>query len=59
MIVIVDYGYLNGKYYWVIQNNYGERFCLMGLYRLNFANLVLKMLNNSMNKKLAKKSKSE
>ena len=34
VLVIVWYGYLNSKYYLVIQNNYGERFCDDGLIKI-------------------------
>ena len=35
-MVIVGYGILNGKYYWLIQNSYGEESCDKGLVKFGF-----------------------
>ena len=34
-VVIVGYGYENSKYYWIIQNSWGDDFCDNDLQKLN------------------------
>ena len=36
-IVIVGYGSLDNKYYWIIQNSWGEEFCDKGFAKIEFA----------------------
>ena len=38
-IVIVGYGYLNGKYYWLIQNSWGEDTCDKGFVKVEFGQI--------------------
>ena len=38
-IVIVGYGILNGKYYWLIQNSWGEYACDHGFIKVEFGNI--------------------
>ena len=35
-VVIVGYGLLNGKYYWLIQNSWGEKVCDHGFVKIEF-----------------------
>ena len=36
MVVIVGYGYINNKYYWIVQNSWGKAFCDGGLVKIEF-----------------------
>ena len=38
-VVIVGYGYENSKYYWIIQNSWGENFCNGGFAKVEFAQI--------------------
>ena len=38
-IVIVGYGYLNSKYYWLIQNSWGEYACDHGFVKVEFGQI--------------------
>ena len=38
-VVIVGYGYENSKYYWLIQNSWGENFCNGGFAKIEFAEI--------------------
>ena len=35
-VVIVGYGHEDSKYYWIIQNSFGEDFCDGGLAKIEF-----------------------
>ena len=36
IVAIVGYGYLNGKYYWLIQNSWGKNWCDNGFIKMEF-----------------------
>ena len=36
IVSIVGYGYLNGKYYWLIQNSWGKNWCDNGFIKIEF-----------------------
>ena len=38
-VTIVGYGYSNSKYYWIIQNSWGEEFCDNGFAKVEFAEI--------------------
>ena len=38
-VVIVGYGYLNGKFYWLIQNSWGEDSCDNGFVKIEFGQI--------------------
>ena len=38
-VVIVGYGYLNGKFYWLIQNSWGENACDKGFVKIEFGQI--------------------
>ena len=38
-ITIVGYGYLNGKYYWLVQNSWGEEACDKGFVKIEFGQI--------------------
>ena len=38
-VVIVGYGYQNSKYYWIIQNSWGESFCDNGFAKIEFGQI--------------------
>ncbi len=38
-VVIVGYGYENSKYYWLIQNSWGETFCDKGFAKIEFGQI--------------------
>ena len=38
-IVIVGYGYLNSKYYWLIQNSWGDEVCDNGFIKVEFGQI--------------------
>jgi len=38
-VVIVGYGYQNSKYYWIIQNSWGENFCDNGFAKIEFGQI--------------------
>ena len=40
-IVIVGYGYQDSKYYWLIQNSWGEEFCNGGFAKIEFAQVFV------------------
>ena len=40
-VVIVGYGYQDSKYYWLIQNSWGERFCDGGLAKIEFTEIYM------------------
>ena len=39
VMVIVGYGYLNGKFYWLIQNSWGENACDKGFVKIEFGQI--------------------
>ncbi len=41
IIVIVGYGYQDSKYYWLIQNSWGEEFCNGGFAKIEFAQVFV------------------
>ena len=40
-VVIVGYGYQNSKYYWIIQNSWGENFCDNGFAKIEFGEITI------------------
>ena len=46
-IVIVGYGYENSKYYWIIQNSWGEDFCNGGFAKVEFAQIGIEKVGFS------------
>ena len=46
-IVIVGYGYENSKYYWIIQNSWGEEFCNRGFAKVEFAQIGIEQVGFS------------
>ena len=46
-IVIVGYGYENSKYYWIIQNSWGEEFCNGGFAKVEFAQIGIEKVGFS------------
>ena len=38
-VVIVGYGYQDNKYYWIIQNSWGEEFCDNGFAKIEFGQI--------------------
>jgi C1A family cysteine protease len=46
-IVIVGYGYENSKYYWIIQNSWGEGFCNGGFAKIEFAQIGIEKVGFS------------
>ena len=46
-IVIVGYGYENSKYYWIIQNSWGEEFCNGGFAKVEFAQIGIEQVGFS------------
>ena len=43
-IVIIGYGYKDSKYYWIIQNSWGEEFCDGGFAKIEFAQVSVEMV---------------
>ena len=39
MVVIVGYGFLNNKYYWIVQNSWGKTFCNNGFVKIEFGQI--------------------
>ena len=62
-VVIVGYGYENSKYYWIIQNSWGEEFCNGGFAKVEFAQVGIEKVgfsepyipNNSTEKEISLK----
>ena len=46
-IVIVGYGYESSKYYWIIQNSWGESFCNGGFAKVEFAQIGIEKVGFS------------
>ena len=38
-VVIVGFGYINSKYYWLIQNSLGSDFCDNGFLKIEFGEI--------------------
>ena len=46
-VVIVGYGYENSKYYWIVQNSWGEGFCNGGFAKVEFAQIGIEKVGFS------------
>ena len=44
-VVIVGYGFLNGKYYWLIQNSWGENACDKGFVKVEFGQITVERVS--------------
>ena len=44
-VVIVGYGYLDSKYYWLIQNSWGEEACDHGFVKVEFGNIGVEQIS--------------
>jgi C1A family cysteine protease len=44
-VVIVGYGFLNGKYYWLIQNSWGENSCDKGFVKVEFGQITVERVS--------------
>lgn len=45
MVVIVGYGFLNNKYYWIVQNSWGKKFCNNGFFKIEFGQIGIEHIS--------------
>ena len=45
MVVIVGYGFLNNKYYWIVQNSWGKDFCQNGFINIEFGEINIERIS--------------
>ena len=46
-VVIVGYGYENSKYYWIVQNSWGESYCNGGFVKIEFGQINVEKIGFS------------
>jgi len=44
-VVIVGYGFLKNKYYWIVQNSWGEKFCDKGFVKIEFGQIHIEKIS--------------
>ena len=45
MVVIVGYGYINNRFYWLVQNSWGKNFCNDGLVKIEFGQIQIELIS--------------